>query len=63
MSQSTYFDWLESSASPAVKRELEQMEKSRRSSWSSSRDVIARKYGLHGINSPQPTKVKSNQVE
>jgi hypothetical protein len=43
---SPYWKWLESSASPAVRYELEQMEKSKRRGFVSSREVIVRKYGL-----------------
>lgn len=56
MSKSTYFDWLESSASPAVKEELRRMEKSKQSSWSSVQDVIKGKYGQLKTSYPQGSK-------
>ena len=42
---SPYWEWLAHSASSQVKREVEQMEKSKRSSFVSTQEVIARRYG------------------
>ena len=40
-----YFNWLKQSASPQVKRELEKMERSKRSSFSSVRTILNDTYG------------------
>ena len=58
MSQSNYFTFLEKSASPQVKRELKQMEMSRRSSFSSVGTVLKERYGL---NAQTFTKYNSSQ--
>lgn len=42
---SPYWAWLESSASPQEKRDLQKAEQSKQSSFVSSREVIARRYG------------------
>jgi len=47
-SHSPYFKWLESSASPQVKRELTEMEKSKRNSFASLKEVMNRSYGRQG---------------
>ena len=45
MSTSNYFTFLEKGASQQVKRELKEMERSRRSSFSSVGKVLKEKYG------------------
>lgn len=48
MYDSPYFTWLQASASPQVKRELQKMERSKRSSFSSTRTILKERYGRDG---------------
>lgn len=56
LNTSPYFTHLIASASPAVKQELEQMEKSKLNSFVSIRSVLKQKYGQPKTNYPHNPK-------